>query len=138
MFGDTGFFCNQIFNTVPLPQLWFFNLSGGVSWNIGKDDFSWPLIPWQCHAERLQFFFGECCFRLHFYDGSRDFAQTGIWQTNDSNVFDCIVLAEEIFNLYRLNIFAAGDDDIFLAVNEIDKAVFVFLCHIAGEQPTIL
>ena len=73
-----------------------------------------------------------------FMAAAKDYAPYSYMQTDDSNVFDCIVLAEEIFNLYRIDIFAAGDDDIFLTVNEIDKAVFVFLCHIAGEQPSIL
>ena len=44
---------------------------------------------------------------------------------------------EEVFDLHRVDVFAAGDDDVLFAVHQEDEAVLVHLRHIAGEQPAV-
>ena len=45
---------------------------------------------------------------------------------------------EEILNLNRIDILAAGDDDILLAIHQIVKSVFILLGHVSGIQPAVL
>ena len=43
-----------------------------------------------------------------------------------------------ILDLHGIDVLAAADDDVFLAVDEPDEAVLVLACHIAREQPAVL
>ena len=46
--------------------------------------------------------------------------------------------AQEIFNLYRIQVLTAGDDHVLLPVHQIDEAILILTGHIAGEEPAVL
>ena len=48
------------------------------------------------------------------------------------------MLAQEILDLYRINILASTDDDILFPVNKEIKSILILSCHISGEQPAVL
>ena len=39
--------------------------------------------------------------------------------------FDRLVAAQKVLDLHGINVLAAGDDDVFFSVDQIDEAVFV-------------
>ena len=45
---------------------------------------------------------------------------------------------QEIFDLYRVQVLTAGDDDIFLAVYQEVEAVFILDRHITGVKPSLV
>ena len=49
-----------------------------------------------------------------------------------------MVTSEKVLYLYRIQIFAAAYDNVFLSVNKVNKAVLVLLSHISGEKPAVL
>ena len=51
---------------------------------------------------------------------------------------DLRVRGEERFNLDRIQVFASGNDDILLPVNEENEAVLVLPRHISGMEPAVL
>ena len=73
-----------------------------------------------------------------FDDGGGDFAEPFVRQADDGDILDVVVLAEEVFNLNRIEVLAARDDDILLAVNEIDETVLRLLRHVSREEPSVL
>ena len=44
---------------------------------------------------------------------------------------------EEVLHLHRVDVLAAGDDDVLLAVDKVNEAVLVGAGHVAGEQPAV-
>ena len=46
-------------------------------------------------------------------------------KTDDRDVLDLVELAQVILDLYGIEVLSAGDDDVLLAVNEVDKAVLL-------------
>ena len=40
--------------------------------------------------------------------------------------------------MHRIKIFAAGNNHVFFAINQINKSVRIVFCHIAGVKPAIL
>ena len=48
-----------------------------------------------------------------------------------------IVRADEILNLYRIEVLAAADNYVFLAVNQIIEAVLILHRHVSGKKPAI-
>ena len=45
--------------------------------------------------------------------------------------------SQEVLDLNGVDVFPTGDDNVLLTVNQEDETVFVFLRHIAGEEPTV-
>ena len=45
---------------------------------------------------------------------------------------------QEVFDLYRINILASGDDDVLLSVDQENETVLISLRHIARVQPSLL
>ena len=79
----------------------------------------------------------------HFYvlfqldNGAGNLAQTLVLHTDHGYIMYLIIGADIIFDLYRINVFAAADDHVFLSVYQIDKAILVLFCHIPGKQPSV-
>ena len=65
-------------------------------------------------------------------------AQTLVGKSDDSDVVDGLEGVKEVFDLYRIEVLAAGDDDVFLAVYKENKAVFVLDRHITGVEPSVV
>ena len=61
-----------------------------------------------------------------------------IWKSDNCHIQNFIISTKKIFNLYRINILSATDNDVFLTVNQIDKSIFIFHCHISSIQPAIM
>jgi len=47
------------------------------------------------------------------------------------------VLVEHFFYLARINVESAGDDDVLLAVNDVEKTILIHPRHIPGIEPAI-
>src|SRR5699024_5724756 len=120
-----------------MTQLWLFDLAGRVARHVRKDDLVRALIARQLAAVFIDLFFGAAEAWLAFDDGRGDLAEAAVRQPDHRDVLDRVMAMEEIFDLYRIDGFAAGDDDIFLAVDQVDEALFILLGHIAGIQPAI-
>ena len=48
------------------------------------------------------------------------------------------MLVEEIFDLYGVDVIAAGNYNVFLSVYKLVKTLIVLPRHVAGKKPTIL
>ena len=103
-----------------------------------EDDLARTLIARQIHAEVVDLLFCKRMVRLHFDDGGGDFAEPFVRQADDGDVFDMVVLAEEVLDLDGIEVLAARDDDILLAVDKIDESVLRLLRHVACEEPSVL
>ena len=79
---------------------------------------------------------GEAFLQLH--DGHGDFAEARFGHADDGHVLDGVVGAHEVFYLHGVDVFAAGDDHVLLAVNKVDEAVLVHAGHVAGVEPAVL
>ncbi len=60
-----------------------------------------------------------------------------VGQPDHRRILDRFMRAQKVFDLHRINVLSARDNDIFLAVHQIDKAVFIHLRHVAREQPAV-
>ena len=58
-------------------------------------------------------------------------------QTDYCHIMHFIICTDEIFNLYRIEVFTTTDDNVFLTVYKKNEAVFVFLCHISRKEPAV-
>ena len=58
-------------------------------------------------------------------------------QADDGDILDGVVTAQEVLDLYRIEVLAAGDDDVLLAVHQIDETVRILHRHVAGKQPAV-
>ena len=88
-------------------------------------------------TESHDILFAAGCSRLTFDDCRRYFAQAAVRETDDSYIFNGIKAVQEIFDLYRINIFSSGNDDIFFTVDKVDEVFFVFHGHVSGKQPSV-
>jgi len=118
-----------------LPELGLFDLAGGISGNNIEDDLSGALVSGKIHAELSDLFLGAGHAFLDLDNGSGDLAKACVGTTDNGNILDLIICAQEVFDLNRIDIFAAGNDNVLCAVNEPDETVFVDPCHIAGQEP---
>ena len=71
-------------------------------------------------------------------DGGGDFTQALVRQADDGHVGDFFVAAQEVFDLYRIQVFTAGDNNILFPVHQIVEAVLVLAGHVAGPQPAVV
>ncbi len=56
---------------------------------------------------------------------------------DDSGLHHLGMFEKHLFDIPGINVEAAGDDHIFLAINDVEIAVFVHFCDIAGVQPPV-
>ena len=97
---------------VLLPQFGLFDLAGGVAGDGGEDDLPGALVPGQVSAELVDLALcaGHALFDLD--DGGGDLPQPLVGQADDGHVVDLGVGGQEVLNLHRVQVLAAGDDDV--------------------------
>ncbi len=61
-----------------------------------------------------------------------------VWDADDSGVLDFRMAVKGLLDLTRIDVFAAGNDDFLLAVDDEQKAVVVAPADIAGLQPAVV
>ena len=104
---------------------------------MSKDDLTRSLVLRKFHAVFPQCRPAAACISLFDLNDSRSlFAETLIRESDDRNILDRLIRMQEVFDLRRINIFTAGNNDILLAVYQIVEAVLVALCHIACIEPS--
>ena len=85
----------------------------------------------------MQGFLGAGEAFLEFHDGHGDFAEARFRHADDGHVLDGVVGAHEVLDLHGVDVLAAGDDHVLLAVHEVDETVFVHTGHVAGVEPSV-
>ena len=128
----------QPYAAVAFAKLWLFDLACGIAGNISKYVFPGPLIAGQIQTEGFQFILGKSLPFLHLNDGCSYLSETFVWKSDDRNIVDLGVGRQEGFDLYGIEVFATGDDNVLLAVYQEIEAVSILLRHIAGAQEAIL
>ena len=103
-----------------------------------KYDLPWSLVSWKFFTELVDLFLCTGHAILYLYDGRCDLSETGICNTDDCNVLDLLVFAEEVLYLYRVDILSTTDYNIFLSIYKINKSIFVLHSHISCVQPAVL
>lgn len=88
-------------------------------------------------AELQNFFRSQGKSRFQLNDCGSNLAEADIRQPDHSDILDRVMFPQVIFDLDRIKVLAAGNDHIFLTVNEVNETVFGLLCHIAGEKPAV-
>ena len=106
----------QLVCTVFFTECRFFDLTGRITRYFCEDDLLRTLIARQLFAVILDLFFGAFHTVLDFDDSTGDLAQTLVRQTDDCNVLHLVISAEEVFDLYRIDIFSTADDNVLLSV----------------------
>ena len=115
-----------------------FDLAGSVARNVREDNTPRSLVAGKFHAELINGFLGKAFeLGLELNNGGANFAQTCIRQADNGNVLDGGVAVQEVLDLHGVNVLAAGNDDVLLAVNQPNEAVFVHARHIARKQPAV-
>ena len=104
---------NQSVGTVTLAQYRFFNFACRVARHLVKDDFSRAFVTRQVHTEIVYFLLCAAFVLLNFNNCSRNFTKTAVGQADNRNVLDFVIAAQEVFNLNRVNIFTARDNNVF-------------------------
>ena len=113
------------------------DFAGRVARHFGENNAARTFVTRKRGAKRVEVVFRRRSARLQLDDSRRNFAETRVGKADDRDVFNIVMTAHKVFNLNRINVFAAADDDVFLAVDEVNEAVFVFARHIAGVKPTV-
>ena len=123
---------------VLFTELRLFNLAGRISGNLGEDDLAGSLVAGKLAAVVVDLFFCAGKAFLDLHDRRRNLAETLIGQADDSDVLDRLECVQEVLDLNRIEILAAGDNDVFLAVDEVVESVLVLYGHIAGVEPAVI
>ena len=103
---------DEAFSCVFLAENGLFDLARGVAGNGCKDDLARTLVPWKLKAEGIDFIFGHIFAFLDLDHRKSDLTESLFGDTDDGNVLDLCVRAEEIFDLNGINVLAARNDDI--------------------------
>lgn len=106
------FLLYQLVCAVHLTQFRLLDLSGRITRNLMENNLLWSLISWKLQTEVLDFFLCAGHAILDLDDRSGLLAQPAVWKSNNCHVLDLVMLAQEILDLYRINILASTDDDI--------------------------
>ena len=125
-----------------LPAVFFaelrlLNLARGIARHLREDEFARTLVARQVVAEFDEVFLGRLAVRLEFDDRGGDFAQARVGESDDGDVLNVVVTAQEVFDLDGVQVLAPRDDDVLLAVDEEDEPVFVLARHVAREEPAV-
>ena len=75
---------------------------------------------------------------LELDDGAAHLAEALVGDADHGHVLDGGVSREEVLDLDGVDVLAAHDDDVLLAVDQPDETVIVHARHVAGEEPTIV
>ena len=102
-----------------------------------EDNLLRPLISRKLQAEVLDFFLGTRHAILDLDDRGGLLAQPAVRKSDDCHILDLVMLAQEILDLYRIDILAPTDDDILLTIDKEIKSILILSCHISGEQPAV-
>ena len=135
--GQPRFLADQVFGREHLPELRLFDLAGGVPGDVHEDDLPGAFVAGEAHAELVDVRFGAGFPLLDLDDGGGDFAEPLIRQADDRDVADQRAGPDKVLDLDGVEVFAAGDDDVLLPVDEVVKALLVLDRHIAGVEPAV-
>ena len=84
-----------------------------------------------------QFCFGDFAWLVKNHRGERSLAPFLAGNAEDCYFAHCRMLHNDLFDIFGKDVDAAGDDQIFLAVNEVKKTVRIDVAEVARVQPTI-
>src|SRR5690554_1963817 len=72
------------------------------------------------------------------YDESlADLAPFGVFNTNDGHLAHCRMLRDGILDFSRIDVLAAGNEQILVAVNDIEAAFCIQPCRVACAEPAV-
>ena len=89
-------------------------------------------------GERLQLLLVDVVAVLERDRGADLLAQVVVLDADHGDLGDGLVLVERLLDLARVDVVAAADDQVLLAVDDEEVAVLVLLGHVAGEEPAVL
>jgi hypothetical protein len=87
---------------IPFPQTRFFNFAGGIARHLIKNNFARAFVARQRSAKCRDLFFSALDARFQFYDSSSYFTKPRVGQANNGRIFNRLMLAEKILNLYSM------------------------------------
>ena len=76
--------------------------------------------------------------RLQLHDSAGNLSQPLIRKADHGHILDIRICCHEILDLHGIEVLAAGDDDILLAVHKPEEPVLVLARHISRMEPSIL
>src|SRR5439155_537093 len=111
---------------------------GGFWQRISKDDLSWHFVGRQPPATKgNDFLRADSGAVLQDDEGFDRFPAIFIRHTHDRRFFDLRMLEEHFFHLARVNVEAAGDDHVLLAVHDVVVARLVAPGDVASVEPAV-
>ncbi len=128
---------DELRDAVHRPQLGLLYLAGGIARDGGENYPVRALVAREAQAVFVYLLLGAALPLLHLDDGGGNFAEAGVRQADNGNVLYLLVGGEEILYLDGVNVLAAGNNNVLLAVNEPDEAIRVLLRHVSGEKPAV-
>ncbi len=77
--------------------------------------------------------------RAKFRDdiGFGNFTANRVFDADDACVFDARMLRQHVFDFFRIHVFAADNNHIFLPVSDKHKAVVIHVTEVAGQEPAL-
>src|SRR5438270_631430 len=85
-----------------------------------------------------QLLLGDRLACLDGHDGRDLFAQPFVGDADDGRLLNRRVRVEDLFDLPRVDVEAAADDQLLLAVDDEEEAFLVLVAHVAGMEPAAL
>src|SRR6516162_2799796 len=75
--------------------------------------------------------------RLEHDQGLRSLTPPLVWDRDHGTLEDSRVRRKHLFDLHRVDVLAAADDDVRLAVDDRDVALLVHNGHVPGVEPSV-
>src|ERR1700686_1553929 len=67
-------------------------------------------------------------------DRHDDFAPCRVWRSDDRRHMHCGMFVKHVLDVVRKNVLAAADDHVLLAVDDVEKTLFVEPAHVAERE----
>src|SRR5690606_19982580 len=124
---------------VEFAQFEFVDLAGHQLGQLrDEDDFPGLLVAGDlAFREFDEFAVADADARLEHDDRADAFAPLRIGHADHRAFGYGVVLQQRVFDFPRINVFAAGNDHVFLAVDQMQHAVLVEHAHVAGVDPAV-
>ena len=88
--------------------------------------------------ESAQFPLARLHARLQSYDRRRLFAEYPVRQADDGGIHDRRMAVQNLLDLDAVDVLAAADQHVLLAIDDVEEALLVDLREIAGLEPVVL
>ena len=123
---------------VSFSEKGFLDLARGVPGDKLKNNLPGTLVPGEFFAKSHNLLFRTGYTLLKLNDRGGDLTQPLVRQTDHGHILDLLVSTQKILDLYRIEVFASGNDHVLFPVYQIDKPVLVHPGHISCVEPAVL